>query len=110
MASTRSSSLQDNTFLLDTSITVLRVVLGNKLKFDEHVSVMCIKASRQINALKRVSMYLDEKCHIVVYKSFISSNFNYCPVAWLFCGKKNLVKLEKLQERPLHFVFFDTTA
>ena len=43
-------------------------------------------------------------------ESFISSNFNYCPVAWMFCGKKNLVKLEKLQERALRFVFCDATA
>ena len=72
--------------------------------------MLCLKASRQINALKRVSKYLDEKCRIMVYKSFISSNFNYCPVAWMFCGKKNLVKLEKLQERALRFVFCDATA
>ena len=107
---TLSISVQDNTVLSDTSITVLGVVLDDKLKFDEHVSVLCLKASRQINALKRVSKYLDEKCRIMVYKSFISSNFNYCPVAWMFCGKKNLVKLEKLQERALRFVFCDATA
>ena len=57
---TQSISVQDNIVLSDTSITVLRVVLGDKLKFDEHVSVLCLKASRQINALKRVSKYLDE--------------------------------------------------
>ena len=90
---TLSISVQDNTVLSDTSITVLGVVLDDKLKFDEHVSVLCSKVSRQINALNRVSKYLDEKCRIMVYKSFISSNFNYCPVAWMFCGKKNLVKL-----------------
>ena len=110
MASTHSPSLQDNTVRSDTSITVLGVVLDDKLKFDEHVSVLCLKASKQINALKRISKYLDEKCRIMVYKSFISSNFNYCPVAWMFCGKKNLVKLEKLQERVLRFVFCDATA
>ena len=71
---------------------------------------MCLKASRQINALKRVSRYLDESCRILVFKSFISSNFNYCPVSWMFCGKTNLNKLEKLQERALRFVFRDTTS
>ena len=84
--------------------------LDDKFKFDEHVSKMCQKASRQMDALKRVSKYLHKSCHILVYKSFIPSNFNYCPVSWMFCGKTNLNKLEKLQERALQFVFHDITS
>ena len=42
-----------------------------------------------------------------MYKSFMSSNFSYCPVSWIFCGKPNSDKLEKLQERALLFVFSD---
>ena len=41
---------------------------------------------------------------------FISSNFNYCLVSWMFCGKTNLNKMEKLQERAPRFVFRDTTS
>ena len=87
-----------NTVLSDTTIKVLAVTLDNRLKFDKHVSSLCMKASRQINALKRISNYLDENCRILIFKSFISSNFSYCPVSWMFCGKTNLDKLEKLQK------------
>ena len=45
-----------------------------------------------------------------MYKSFISSNFSYCPVSWIFCGKQNSDKLEKLQERALRFIFSDYTS
>ena len=38
------------------------------------------------------------------------SNFSYCPVTWIFCGKKNCAKLEKLQERALRIVFNDGHA
>ena len=106
----RAKFAAENTIFSDPSIKVLGIVLDNKLQFDEHVSQMCLKASRQINALKRISKYLDEKCRILVYKSFISSNFNYCPVSWMFCGKSNLNKLGKLQERALRFVFHDATS
>ena len=61
--------------LSDPSIKVLGVTLDDKLKFDEHVSEMCRKASMQIYALKRFSKYLDESCRILVYKSFISVKF-----------------------------------
>ena len=48
-----SISVQDNTILSDTTIKVLGVTLDNRLTFDKHVSTLCMKASRQINALKK---------------------------------------------------------
>ena len=42
-----------------------------------------------------------------VYKSFVFANFNYCPVVWMFCGKTNLGKLERLQERALSTIFLE---
>ena len=47
---------------------------------------------------------------MLIYKSFIASNFSYCPVVWVFCGKRNALKLEKLQHRALTFVFRDFTS
>ena len=44
-----------------------------------------------------------------VYKSFINANFSYCPMVWMFCGKTNLNKLEKLQERALAVVYGDNS-
>ena len=89
---------------------VLGVTLDNKLKFDAHVSSICKRASLQINALKRISKYLNEESRTLIYKSFISANFNYCPLTWIFCGKKNSLKLEKLQERALRFVYNNRTS
>ena len=68
---------------------------------------MCSRASRQINAMKRVGRYMDSDGRLMMYKSFIRSNFSYCPVTWIFFGKKNSAKLEKLQERALRFVYDD---
>ena len=48
-----------------------------------------------------------EQCRMHVYKSFVSANFNYCPVVWMFCGKTNLGKLERLQERALSMIFLE---
>jgi hypothetical protein len=102
-----SVSIQGNATVSNTSIKVLGVTLDDNLKFDEHVSKICKSASGQINALKRVSKFLNVDSRILIYQSFISSNFSYCPVTWLFCGKKNATKLEKLQERALRFVYRD---
>ena len=105
-----SVSVQENLILPTDNIRVLGVTLDDHLKFDAHITNICIAASRQINALKRLSKYLNERSRVLIYKSFISSNFNYCPVTWMFCGRKNVTKLEKLQERALPFVFKDNNS
>ena len=50
---------------------------------------------------------MSTSARLKIYKSYIYSNFSYCPLAWIFCGKVNSNKLEKLQERALRFVFKD---
>ena len=105
-----SISVQENLIVPTDNIKVLGVTLDDHLKFDAHITNICTTASRQINALKRLAKFLNERSRILIYKSFISSNFNYCPVTWMFCGRKNVMKLEKLQERALRFVFKDNNS
>ena len=62
------------------------------------------------NAMKRVGKYLNTDYRIAMYKSFISSNFSYCPGSWIFCGKRYSDKFEKLQDRALRFIFSDYTS
>ena len=102
-------SLDGHVISRGNSLKMLGVTLDDNLNFNEHVRNICQTASCQINALKRISNFLNEQCRMNVYKSFISANFNYCPIVWLFCGKTNLNKLEKLQERALATVFCDNS-
>ena len=103
-------SVDGNTIISANEINVLGVTLGDKLKFNSHVQSLCFRASRQINSFKRIAKYLNVERRLTVIESFILSNFSYCPVTWIFCGKKNCSKLEKLQERALRIVFNDGHA
>jgi hypothetical protein len=40
-------------------------------------------------------------------KTFILSNFNFCPLSWHFCSEANTNKIEKIQERALRFIYND---
>ena len=35
------------------------------------------------------------------------SNFNYCPLVWLFCDSKSTSKQETIQKRALRFLYDD---
>ena len=46
--------------------------------------------------MKRIGKYLNTDCRIAMYKSFISSNFSYCPVSSMLCGKRKSDKSEQI--------------
>ena len=53
---------------------------------------------------------ITKKGKLVIYNSFIASNFSYCPLAWHFCSASSTNKLEKLQERALRFINNDYSS
>ena len=99
----------ENTKLESTSsIKVLGVNIDSKLNFNAHVCDICTKAGRQLNVLQRLKGSLDFDSRMVIdKKSFIISNFDYCPVVWLLTSKSFLSKLENIQKRALRFVLND---
>ena len=91
-------------------IDVLGVYIDGKLNFNEHVHRICSKASAQISALQRLTGLVDYPSRKAIYTSFISSNFNYCPLVWFFTSRESINKIDKIQERALRFVLKDHTS
>ena len=101
----QSLVLDENTVLVsEKHVQVLGVITDSKLNFSLHGSSMCKKATRQLNALARISNYLDESARRIIYNSFVSSTFNYCPLVH-FCGVTNGNNFEKIQERCLRIIY-----
>jgi hypothetical protein len=102
--------ITDQVIECQTSAKLLGVELDYLLNFDLHISNICRKASRQLAILKRIGSNLSKQGKIVIFKSFISSNFNFCPLAWHFCGVRNTRNMEKIQEMALRFIENDYTS
>ena len=88
-------------------VKLLGVLIDRKLTFGDHVSVLCKRVGKQVNAFCRLSRHLNEKALMNIYNAFILSNFNYATTVWHLCGKLNTRKIEKLQERSLRIIFKD---
>ncbi len=88
-------------------VKLLGIQIDFQLKFDEHVSVLCSKTSRQINVLARLSRTLDQNGKLKIMQSCILCYFNYCPVVWHYCSKDSILKMEKIQCRALKYVYID---
>ena len=59
---------------------LLGVSIDYNLKFDKHVSQLCVKAIQKLNALARMSPYMNLIQRRSIKKAFISSQFGHCPL------------------------------
>ena len=92
------------------SVKLLGIEIDNKLNFSKHISNICKKAGQQLSALARLSKFLDPDTKLIVFNSFVLSNFNYCPLVWHHCSIRDNRKMEKIQERGLRFVYNDSKS
>ena len=103
-------TIQGQQIEFSKSITTLGICIDENLTFDEHVNNICLKASRQISALQRLTGLLDMPSRKAIYNSFIVSNFNYCPLVYYFTSRESINKMQKIQERALRFVLKDSVS
>ena len=100
-------NINNSTISSDDSITLLGIEIDNKLNFKNHVSTICKKANRQLNAIGRIQNYVGKKEKETIINTFVYSNFMYCPLAWHFCPKSSQNKIEKIKRRCLQLLTND---
>ena len=69
----------------------------------------CIK-QKNIYALARISHYLDEQKRKMLMKSFVISQFNYCPIIWMYCQRKSNNLINRIHERALRIAYNDNSV
>ena len=106
----KSLNICGSTIQCEETVKLLGVTFDYMLNFEAHIANICKKAARQINVLLRLSNVLNQETKILIYKSFIYSNFNSCPLVWHFCSKASTDELEKLQYIAVRLVFNDFTS
>ena len=86
---------------------LLGVTIDNKLSFKTHILNICKTANTKLTALRRYCKLLTFEKKRILFKSFIQSQFSYCPLAWMFHNRCLNNKLNKLHERSLRMVYDD---
>ena len=88
-------------------VNLLRVTIDNGLKFDKHVSNVCLKSGRKLSVLSRMGKFLSFEKKRTLYKSFVESQFKYCPLIWMFHSRYSNTKINRLHTRALRLVYND---
>ena len=75
---------------------LLGVKFDHKLSFDGHISKLCKRASRKINALSRVASYMTISKRRILMNTFYKSQFSYFPFVWMCHSRANNGKINRL--------------
>ena len=62
---------------------LLGVTIDRKLNFNEHVTNLCDKASKQIQTLARIFLYISQTQSRLLKNAYCMSQFGYCLLVWM---------------------------
>ena len=88
------TSININRFVIKSSNSekLLGIVININFTFEGHINTLCRKGSQKLHALSRISQYLPEHKKWILFKTFVTSQFNYCPLEWI-CHSRGLKKI-----------------
>ena len=86
---------------------LLGVTIDIKLPFDDHFTNICSKTSQKLHALSRVASYMSFDKKRILLKTYITSQFNYCPSVYLCHSRSLNNKITTLDDCALRIVHQD---
>ena len=64
----------------EETVKLLGLTIDNKLTFEEHITKLLKKGNQKLHALFRIKCFLSKEKLRIIMKTFIESQFNYCPL------------------------------
>ena len=91
LGNSRATATIDNSYIeSEDEQVLLGITIDSSLTFENHINSICKKASQKLNALARIAPYMNIQKRRAIIKSFIFSQYSYCPLIWMFCiGRLN---------------------
>ena len=86
---------------------ILGITIDNKLSFDSHIRKMCKTSGQKLNALSRITTFLNRDQKSIIFNAMIKSQFSYCPIIWMFSLRRSNSLINKVHERSLRLITND---
>ena len=104
--SVRSKARIDNNYIeSEKEQVLLGITIDYNLTFENHINNICKRASQKLNALARVAPYMNMQKRGIIMKSFVTSQFGYCPLIWMFHSRRLNNKINSIHERALRITY-----
>ena len=98
-------TIEDFSIKNSTEEKLLGVKFDSNLSFENHVTYLCKKASQNLHALARIPHYMELNKRRNLMKAFITSQFSYCALIWMFHSCKFNNKINRIDEQAFRLVY-----
>ena len=89
------------------TVKLLGIQIDNKLKLNKHIHGLCSKVHHKVSAFARLNTYLSPDQATKICHTIILSNFNYCPLLWLFSSDAANDEINRAPKRCLRILYQD---
>ena len=83
----------------------LGVTVDSNFTFEEHINELCKKGNQKLHALARCAKYMSTEKRRTSFNAFVVSQFNYCPLVWMFHTKELNSRINSLHEKGLRLIY-----
>ena len=90
--------------------TLFGASIDLELNFENHISNICSKVSKKLNALGLIAAYITVEKRRMLFRAFIESQFNHCPLIWMLHSQAMNNKINRLYERSLRIAYSDHSS
>ena len=84
---------------------LLGIQLDSKLNFNSYTHDICQKVRQKLNAISRITPYMDFANRCLLVNAFFYSQFNHCQLVWMCHNRINNNKINRLHERCLRLIY-----
>ena len=88
-SNSRATATIDNSYIeSEDKQVLLGITIDSNLTVESHINSICKKANQKLNALARIAPYMNIHKRRTIMKSFVTFQFSYCPLIWMFHSRR----------------------
>ena len=92
-----------------TENKLLGLHIDRDLRFTSHVSKICTKAGQKLTAISRIAKFMSIEKRKLLINSFFKSQFECCPLTWMFHSRALNNRTNDLNYRALRLIYQEYT-
>ena len=101
----KNMSFDEKTTKSSDTVELLGNTFDKNINFKRYIQNICRKAKNKTNICLRIRTFPNHEQAPVVPEPYISSNFRYCPLIWMFCSKMSDNLIVKTHYRTLKAIY-----
>ena len=86
---------------------LLGFTIDSNFTFEGGINSPCQNSSQKLHALSRISQHLSPNRKHICFKTFVTSQSNYCSLVWMCHGRTLNIRINIIHHRALRIIYQD---